>query len=203
MTSDPKNPFGDLETDFKKAEKAKNFSGGRLPVHHSYKGVCVAFNPEGLEDGELVDKHFFVTPGGTKAVKIMIEILDPEKVGDEEVKGKNFEHVFWVTAPNEKSGGTMPQIKRDVSVILRKEIVELKELLTSVWAGRTVEFGVRDDSYNGFVNSKVTHFNPWSPEVPEKGEKSSDKKKGAAANAKKGAAANAKKGAVPEEEIAF
>jgi hypothetical protein len=195
MVFDPKDPFGDLETDFKKAEKAKTFSGGRLPVHHAYKGVCVAFNPEGLEDGELVDKHFFVTPSGTKAVKIMLEILDPEKVGDEVVKGKNFEYVFWVTAPREGSAGTLGQVKRDAATILGRDIAELKELLSSVWAGRTVEFGVRDDSYNGFINSKVTHFNAWAPEAPAKKSSSATSEKGAgkgtaAVGSKKGPAEN-------------
>lgn len=168
MTFDPKNPFGDLETDFKNAEKAKVFSGGRLPVHHAYKAVCVAFNPEGLEDGELVDKHFFITPAGTKAVKIMFEILAPEKVGDETVIGRQFEHVFWVTAPREGSAGTMPQIKRDAATILGKELEKLSELLSSTWAGHTVEFGVKDEPRNGFVNSKVTHFNAWTPEAEKK-----------------------------------
>lgn len=150
------NPFGDLETEFQNAEKAKpGMSSGRIPPHNAYRGMCVPFE---TKDGEQVDKEFFKTPSGTKAVRIMIEILEPEKIEDEEVKGRSYEHVFWVTGPN------LPYVKRDASIILGADIVKLEELLTSVWAGKTVEFGVKDEPYNGFVRSKVTHFNPWAPE---------------------------------------
>lgn len=156
MSSTSNNPFGDLETDFQKVEKAgPGMSSGRIPPHNAYRLMCVPFESK---DGEQVDKEFFQTPTGTKAVRIMFEVLEPEKVEDEEVKGRSYEHVFWVTGPN------LPYVKRDASTILGSDITKLEELLTSVWAGKTVECGVKDESYNGFVRSKVTHFNPWTPE---------------------------------------
>ena len=150
------NPFEDLETEFQNVDKAgPGMSAGRLPPHPAYRGMCIAFE---VKDGEQVDKEYFRTPSGTKAVRIRLEIIEPEKVEDEEVKGRPYEHVFWVTVPN------LPYVKRDASIILGTEITKLEELLTSVWAGKTVEFGAKDETYLGFLRSKVTHFNPWTPE---------------------------------------
>lgn len=156
------NPFGDLETEFQNVDKAQpGMSSGRLPAHNAYKGIVVPFDWDG--NGETSDKKFFTTPTGTKAVKIALEILSPDKVGEEEVKGRTFEHVFWITAKN------LPYVKRDASIVLGRDVTSLKnDLLDAVWAGKTVEFGLKDEVHNGFVQSKATHFNAWSPE-PSKG----------------------------------
>lgn len=169
------NPFGDLETDFQNVEKAQpGMSSGRIPPFNAYRGMCVPFE---TKDGEQVDKEFFQTPSGTKAVRIMLDILEPETVGEETVKGRTYEHVFWVTGPN------LPYVKRDASIILGNDITKLGDLLTSVWAGKTVEFGAKDEVYQGFMRSKVTHFNPWTPE--KKDEKKDEKKVDAKAETKK------------------
>ena len=122
---------------------------GRLP-EGIYHGVCTQVDLEG--DGALVDKHIFGGGDKSKGLKIFLEILDPEKVGEVTVKGEIHEHVFWVTAK------MLPYIKRDASVILGKEIASLGELASCQWAGHTVEFGLKDDTYNGFTRSKVIFF---------------------------------------------
>jgi hypothetical protein len=165
---DPENPFGELNdlSGIKKAEQMS--SSGRIPPG-VYKGVCVAVDLEG--DGKLVDRKYFETESKTKAVKIFIEILDPEKVGDETTKGRVHEHVFWCTEKNR------PYVMRDAETILGMALTKLDQLLSSTWAGKTLEFGVKDEPYNGFIQSKVTFINAWTPDAQGKGEsKEKDKK---------------------------
>lgn len=188
---DAENPFADMEVDWQNIEKAEpGFAGGRLPEFGAYHGVCVAFDPGATESEELVDKHYFVTPQKTKAIKIALEILEPEKVGEATVKGAIHEHVFWITPKN------WPYARRDAEIILGKEIKHPNELLSAVWAGHTVEFGVKDDLYLGTIRSKTSFFNAWAPEKkeePKKSEKQVETKKTAAQPAKGVATATAKK----------
>jgi hypothetical protein len=158
MANEAENPFADMDVDWENTEKAPPPSTpGRLPQFNAYKGVCVAFDPKG--DGNLVDREYFVTPSGTKAVKICLEILEPAQVENETVKGKTFEKVFWITQD------AWPFVIRDASTILGVDIKNPKELLDNVWAGKTVEFGLRDKAdLNGYVRSNDTHWNAWSPE---------------------------------------
>lgn len=166
--------FDDFEGEFKAAEAAKAGSQvGRLP-EGVYKGVCTTVDLEG--DGKLVDKHIFGGGDKSKGLKIFLEILEPEKVGEVTVKGEIHEHVFWVTAK------MLPYIKRDASIILGKEVNSLNELASCVWAGRPVEFGLKDDTYNGFTRSKISFFNAWDPKAPKKDDQ---KKTKAAGGAKK------------------
>lgn len=170
MHGDTQDPFADMECDWEKVEKAEaGFQSGRLPEFASYKAVCVPFDPGSSQSEEQVDHHYFVTDKGkgTKAVKICLEILDPEKVDDEAVKGRTHEHVFWITPAN------WPYVRRDAETILGKEIKHPKDLLSSVWAGKTVEFGVKDEEWNGSKRSKTSFFNAWAP--PKKEEKKSEK----------------------------
>jgi len=160
MVHDPENPFADIECDWEKVEKAKpGMSTGRIPPWPAYKGVCVAFDPKG--DGNMVDHELLAPVGKNKGVKISIEILDPMLVEEETVKGKTYEHIFWISAAN------WPYVKRDAENILGAEVKTPLELLKAVWAGHTVEFGIKDETYNGFVRSKSTHFNLWAPEKSE------------------------------------
>ena len=173
MHGDTQDPFADMECDWEKVEKAEaGFSSGRLPEFASYKGVCVPFDPGSSQSEEQVDHHYFVAKStGSKCVKICLEILDPEKVDDEAVKGRTHEHLFIITVKN------WPYVRRDAETILGKEIKHPKDLLTSVWAGKTVEFGVRDEEWNGAKRSKTSFFNPWAPAKPES--KTETKKTGA------------------------
>lgn len=178
--SDVNDPFADMEVDWKNTEKARpGMSAGRLPEFHSYRGVCVQFDPKG--DSNFVDHEFLTPVNKSKGVKIMIEILEPEKVGEETVQGRTYEHVFWITPPN------WPFVKRDSETILGTEPGHPSELLSAVWTGKTVEFGLRDELYNGFLRSKSTHFNAWSPD--KKDEKKEETKKVSGPN--KGAAKSA------------
>jgi len=186
----PENPFGEFEDEFKNTEAAKPGSSvGRLP-EGIYHGVCTQVDLEG--DGNLVDKHIFGGGDKTKALKIFLEILDPEKVGEVTTKGEIHEYVFWMTAKN------LPYVKRDASLILGKEVASLGELAVCQWAGHTVEFGLKDDTYNGFTKSKVSFFNAWEPKTAAK--KDADKGKTAKTTATKKAAAAAPK---QEEDVAF
>lgn len=192
--SDVQDPFADMECDWEKVEKAESgFQSGRLPEFGAYKAVCVTFDPGTTQSEEQVDHHYFVTEKGkgTKAVKITLEVLDPEKVGEEAVKGRTHEHVFWITPDN------WPYVRRDAETILGKEIKHPKDLLTSVWAGHTVEFGVKNEEWNGTKRSKTSFFNAWAPEKKSDAKKSDETKK---VNAKA-----TQKAAVPakEEEPAF
>lgn len=193
------DPFADMECDWENVEKAEaGFSSGRLPEFNAYHGVLVTFDPGAAESEEQVDHHYFVTDKGkgTKAVKIQIEVLEPEKVGEEAVKGRTHEHVFWITPKN------WPYVRRDAEIILGKEIKHPKDLLSSVWAGKTLEFGVQDELYNGVKRSKTSFINAWAPpKTDKKAEKQAETKK-TAAPAKTAAS---KPAPVPakEEEPAF
>jgi hypothetical protein len=152
----PNDPFADIEFDWEKSEKAApGASTGRLPVHNCYRGVIVPFDFNG--DGNVMDHFFLNKEGVSMGVKICIEILDPEKVEDETVKGKSYEHMFWLTP------ASWPYVQRDVEVIFGKVPKHPKQLLDAVWAGRTIEFGLRDELRNGFMNSRATHFVAWTP----------------------------------------
>lgn len=157
--------FGDFEEDFKNTEKAaQGAAPGRVP-EETYKFVLTSVDLKG--DGVLVDHDIFITPAGTKAVKLFCEILDPETVENPKTKepqvtrGSVLEHVFWVTK------ATLPYVKRDLSTILERDIDSLREIPSITWAGRTFEGVVRDDSYNGYIRSKINFINPWVPEAEE------------------------------------
>lgn len=170
MVHDQDNPFGEFEDVAKNTEAAKpGSSPGRLPPG-AYKGVCTTVDLEG--DGVLVDKEVFTTGSGTKALKIFLEILEPEKVGDVTVKGEIHEHVFWVT------DGMVPYIKRDVPIITGKPWESMAQFAKQKWAGATVEFGLKDELYMGFMRSKVSYFAPWVPgQEAEKSKAAADQKK--------------------------
>ena len=157
------NPFGDLEEDFKQADKAeKGSSIGRLP-EGVYKVVCKAVDLSG--DGNLVDHQVFETKSGTKGLKLFMEILEPEKVGDVKTKGEVHENVFWITKNN------LPYVKRDAAIILGRDLESLAELAEVKWAGKTCEIGLKDDTYNGFTRSKISFINPWKPNAAAPKEK--------------------------------
>lgn len=170
MVYDPENPFGEFEDVAKNTEAAKpGSSPGRLPPG-AYKGVCTTVDLEG--DGVLVDKEVFKTGAGTQALKIFLEILEPEKVGDVTVKGEIHEHVFWVT------DGMIPYIKRDVPIITDKPWESMAQFAKQKWAGATVEFGLKDELYMGFMRSKVSYFAPWKPgQEVDKSKAAADSKK--------------------------
>jgi hypothetical protein len=160
------NPFADMEVDWENVEKAKpGMSTGRIPPYPAYRGVCVAFD---AGDGSMIDHQLLEPAGKNKGIKISIEILEPSDIEGEAVKGKSYEHVFWISAAN------WPYVKRDAEAILGAEPKNPQALLAAVWAGRTVEFGIKDETYNGFMRSKSTHFNAWAPEKP--GDKKADAK---------------------------
>lgn len=172
MVHDPENPFGEFEDAAKGVEAAKPGSSiGRLPEFPNYKGVCTTVDLDG--DGVMVDKSIFEAKTGTKGLKIFLEILEPEKVGDVTVKGEIHEHVFFVT------DGMLPYIKRDVPVILGRPWVSMAQFAKEKWAGATVEFGLKDEAYQGFVRSKVTYFNAWKPGDAKADPKKDDPKKAA------------------------
>lgn len=170
MVHDPENPFGEFEDVAKSTEAAKpGSSPGRLPPG-VYRGVCTTVDLEG--DGVMVDKEVFTTNGGTKALKIFLEILEPEKVGDVTVKGEIHEHPFWVT------DGMVPYIKRDVPIITDKPWESMAQFAKEKWAGKTVEFGLKDELYMGFMRSKVSYFAPWKPgQEVDKSKAAADPKK--------------------------
>lgn len=168
MVHDPENPFGELD-DLSGVEKAQPApSSGRIPPG-TYQAVCTSVDLEG--DGKLVDHHYFETPNHTKAVKLFWEILSPEKVGEEETKGRIHEFVFWCTEKNR------PYVMRDAETILGAPITKLSDLLKVSWAGKTLEFGVKDEPYQGFMQSKVTFINPWSPDGAKKKESQKETEK--------------------------
>lgn len=155
------NPFGDFEGDFKKAEKAENSAGIRVPSA-TYKFVLTTQELRN-KPGEMVDHDVFVTPKGTKAFKIFCEILEPESVVHpktgvaEPTKGIVLEHPFWITKDN------LPYVKRDAATILGRELENLGEMPSIIWAGRTFEGVVGDEEYMGRVSSKIKFINPWAP----------------------------------------
>jgi hypothetical protein len=184
------SPFSEFEEEFKNTEAAKAGSSvGRLP-EGVYKGVCTTVDLEG--DGKMVDKNVFGGGDKTKGLKIFLEILEPEKVGEITTKGEIHEYVFWVTAKS------LPYVKRDASTILGKPVNSLAELAACEWAGHTVEFGLKDETYNGFTRSKVTFFNAWDPKTAKPDPKGATKKDPAKTATTKKAAAPPK-----EEEPAF
>lgn len=167
MVHDPENPFAEFEDAYKAAEAKGAPSIGRLPEFNAYKGVCTTVDLKG--DGVMVDHEIFEAKTGTKGLKIFLEILSPEKVGDTTVKGEIHEHVWWV------SEGTLPRIKWDAGIVLGKPVETMAELARAKWAGHTVEFGLNDVTYNGFVNSRVSFFNPWDPNAKKESQKETKK----------------------------
>ena len=171
MVHDPENPFSEFDESFKNAQAAKPGSSiGRLPEFANYKGVCTTVDLEG--DGVMVDKAIFEAKTGTKGLKIFLEILEPEKVGDVTVKGEIHEHVFFVT------DGMLPYIKRDAAIILGRPVESMAQFAKEKWAGATVEFGLKDEASQGFVRSKVSYFNAWKPGDAKADPKKGDPKKG-------------------------
>lgn len=195
MVHDNDNPFADMEVDWENVEKAKpGMSTGRMPPYPAYRGVCVAFDDG---SGNMLDHQLLEPAGKNKGIKISIEVLEPGDVEGEAVKGKSYEHVFWISAAN------WPYVKRDAEAILGVDPKNPQELLKAVWAGRTVEFGIKDETYNGFMRSKATHFNPWTPEKAaadgKKADGKSDPKKGADPKTQQKAAATGQKAAAGQQ----
>jgi len=152
--------FGDFEESFSKTQKAEAGGGGGDLIPESvYRGVLSRQDVRG--DGVLVDHEVIKSKADSKGVKVFLEIIDPAevKVGAEMVKtkGQIQEHVFWVTQKN------LPYLKRDVATIIGRDLKSLSELTTLQWAGLTVEFGIKHETYNGFKNSRVSFFNAWNP----------------------------------------
>ena len=196
--TNPETEYGDFEEDFKKVDKAEAGAAmGKLPMG-VYKGVCTSVDLEG--DGKLVDYESFESTKKTKGFKLFFEILEPEKVGDVTTKGEVHEHVFWITRDN------LPYVKRDIAAILGRDLETLAELKTTQWAGKTLEFGVKDETYQGFTRSKTTFINAWTPEAaaakkegdaPKDAVKKDDKKP-AEAKKETAKAASGKKGAATD-----
>lgn len=194
------NPFGEFEDDFKNTEKAAAAAmPGRVPPE-TYRFVCTSVDPK--EDGNLIDHEIFVTPSGTKCFKLFCQILEPQsvpnpKTGEAHItEGVVIEHPFWITQKN------LPYAKRDLSTILERDLESLGEVTSIVWAGRTFEGVVRDESYNGRVSSRIAFINPWvppaenaAPKDVKKTDAKPDPKKAAATPAK--GAAQAAKGTIP------
>lgn len=160
------NLFGDdLEKDFQGSEKADPMTSFGYVPPATYKGVCCAVDLKG--DGKMVDFSIFSATTGTKGFKIYIEILEPSQVsagtkpdGSESIvvtKGLIHEHVFWITKNN------MPYLMRDVETIIGKKLNSLNELPSVGWAGRTLEFGIKDEVRDGRRQSKMLFINPWTP----------------------------------------
>lgn len=181
------NVFENFDNDWKNAEiAAPGGNLGRLP-EGVYRGIFVAVDRgDGIPvDNEPIDNS---GKGGSIGLKVFLEVIEPEKVGEVITKHKPVEHVFWVTQK------TLPYIKRDVKTIFGKELPSAGMLPKIHWAGHTVEFGVRDEEYNGYVNSRIKFFAPWSPKA---GTPAKTPTSAPAAPSK--AARNAPKEAVPAE----
>ncbi|SRR5689334_21693683 len=160
--TNPVNPFGDFEDDFKKSEKAENTTPGRIPPG-TYKFVLTAQDVP-PNSGTLADHEVIVGKrSGTKGFKLFCEVIEPEEVpnpktGEPHVtKGAVVDHVFWVTQKN------LPYIKRDIATILGREIDSLAELIKITWAGRTFEGVVKDEEYEGRISSRISFINQWAP----------------------------------------
>lgn len=167
--------FDEFEEESKTVEPAKAGAAiGRLPVG-TYRGVCTMVDRE--DDGNMVDKAFIGGGEKTKGMIIFLEILEPEKVGDVDVKGEIHEHVFWVTS------AMLPYIKRDAGTILGVDPASLtmNKIAAATFAGRPVEFGLKDETYQGITRSKVSFFNAWDPKAPKKEESKSKAKTSAGA----------------------
>jgi hypothetical protein len=179
MTHPDENPFSEFEDEYKGSEKAKPGSSiGRLPEHNGYRGVCTTVDLKG--DGVMVDHDIFKFNTGTTGLKIFIEILEPENVGETTVRGEIHEHVWPITSK------MLPYVKRDAATIIGKEVPTLGELAKPVWAGHTVEFGLKDDNYNNMIRSKVSFFNPWNPKAAAQQKESQKETKKAAGAAQAG-----------------
>ncbi len=79
--------------------------------------------------------------------------------------------------------------------ILGRPLKSLPELKQIVWLGKTVEVGVKDDTYGGVKRSRVNFFNPWSPKEGVKATPPADQPKAPSA-----ATAPAAGGSAPGEE---
>lgn len=180
----PHNEFADFESSFQTANKAEAGGGGDQLPEGVYKFVCSSQDVRG--DGVQVDHEVITSKAGSKGLKLFLEVLDPEsvKVGTEAVRtrGQVIEHVFWVTQKN------LPYLKRDASTILGRDVKSLAELQSPIWAGKTVEGGVKHEVYNGFKNARISFFNAWAP------------KKGEGAPASGGKPATATAGAAKSKE---
>ncbi len=158
MTND--NEFGDFEGDFKETEKAQaGASIGTVPGG-TYKVACCQQDIDG--NGVLVDHEVFTATSGTKGFKLFLEILEPAEMADSagemvKTKGEIIEQVFWVTQKN------LGYLKRDIATILGRDLKNLSELTQITWVGRTCEIGNKPEVYKGFLQNRVTFFNPWTP----------------------------------------
>jgi len=159
------NPFGGFDEQWAGTEPAERGNAfGRVPPA-VYKVVCAAVDPGPgvMIDHEILDNR---EKGKSLGLKVFFEILSPEAIMNpvskepEVTKGRIVEHVFWVT---EK---TLAFLKRDVETITGKKLAKASDLLTIAWAGQTCEIGVRDEEYNGYVNSRVNYINAWDPKKP-------------------------------------
>jgi len=164
MGNDTTNPFGDFDNDWKGAKEAESpMSGDRVPPN-TYKLLCVSRNI-GKDGQDLVVDHEVIDNrpnGGSLGLKIFLEILEPEKVGEERTKGKVLEHVFWITPK------TIPFLKRHVRIITGKELIAAGDLGKITWTGFTVEGVVDDEVYKGWTRSRIQLFNEWDPKNPKK-----------------------------------
>ncbi len=159
MTND--NEFGDFEGDFKDTEKAQaGASIGTVPKG-TYKVACCQQDIDG--NGVLVDHEVFKANSGTKGFKLFLEILEPAEMADAsgemvKTKGEVIEQVFWVTQKN------LGYLKRDIATILGRDLKNLSELKQITWVGKTCEIGNTPEIYKGFLQNRVTFFNPWTPD---------------------------------------
>jgi hypothetical protein len=169
--SDPKNPFGDFEADFKDVKAAPPGSfPGRLP-EGTYKFVLTSKDLK--DDGNLVDFEVFVAKNtGSKGFKLFCEVIEPKTMKnpntgeDQKTEGEVLDHVFWVTKKN------LPYMCRDLSTIAEREIqgvdVGSGAICKMTWAGRTFEGVVGDEKdLSGVVRSKIKYINPWAPKAEE------------------------------------
>ena len=164
------NPFSDFDEDFQKADAADIPTPGRVP-ESTYKFVCTTKEIKKGVETVVADHEIFVANSGSKGFKLFCEILEPEtvlnpKTGEPHItKGAVLERVFWGTKDN------LAYMKRDLGTILGRHIgpeEKLSQLLVSTsWAGLTFEGVVKDETYQGRVNSRISFINPWAPPVEE------------------------------------
>ena len=188
MTND--NEFGDFEGDFKETEKAQaGASIGTVP-DGTYKVACCQQDIDG--NGVLVDHEVFEAKSKTKGFKLFLEILEPDEMPNAagemvKAKGEIIEHVFWITQKN------LGYLKRDIATILGRDLKALSELTQITWVGKTCEVGNKPEVYKGFLQNRITFFNPWTPES------GSGKKETAAAAAAPAATATPKTEEAPAD----
>ncbi len=189
MTND--NEFGDFEGDFKETEKAQaGASIGTVP-DGTYKVACCQQDIDG--NGVLVDHEVFEAKSKTKGFKLFLEILEPDEMPNAagemaKTKGEIIEHVFWITQKN------LGYLKRDIATILGRDLKALSELTQITWVGKTCEVGNKPEVYKGFLQNRITFFNPWTPESG-----SGKKETAAAATAPAAAAATPKTEEAPAD----